>query len=39
MLEVCKPHTNRKAVGVWLYSAAKRASVDDNMNENNLEII
>ena len=26
MLEVYKPHTNRKAVGVWLCSAAKRAS-------------
>ena len=24
MLEVYKPHTNRKAVGVWLCSAAKR---------------
>ena len=26
MLEVYKPHTNRKAVGVWLCSAAKRSS-------------
>ena len=26
MLEVYKPHTNRKAVGVWLCSAAKRPS-------------
>ena len=26
MLEVYKPHTNRKAVGVWLSSAAKRPS-------------
>ena len=26
MSEVYKPHTNRKAVGVWLCSAAKRPS-------------
>ena len=26
MLEVYKPHTNSKEVGVWLYSAAKRLS-------------
>ena len=26
MLEVYKPHNNRKAVGVWLCSAAKRPS-------------
>ena len=26
MLEAYKPHTNRKAVGVWLCSAAKRPS-------------
>ena len=26
MLEVYKPHTNRKAVGVWLCSAVKRPS-------------
>ena len=38
MLEVYKPHTNRKAVGVWLCSAAKRPTKRSALVINKCEL-
>ena len=39
MLELYKPHTNRKAVGVWLCSAAKRPSKRSALVEIKFKLI